>query len=643
MEDTVAESANPPNTPAVPPPAPVAIAPVPIAAPPARRPGTLMKSIAKLLTTTTCLVLGLGFIIIGVGIRRYPSLIPGFLKPTLDQLFPHLPYFVVGMGLFLLGWARSMATQQLISEYRKNRQSPHAWKIPLVSFQVFLLETACFIYALPVGLGWYPPLQNLLALVWVVFFFLLYALWYVTAHSLNRFPAIAGLRMAIVTIVLSVVSFLLWWWFQLLFPAVLLGILGIISLLIAILVRVKGVEQTGSWPKVTLLAVSVFLLAHVTYNSLPFGNPTADLVGLTLATQSLPGEVNNLNYFSAADHSKDDIVYFQKTNGDFNLGVIRAVFSQQNAFQPAVLSQKGPVEPFVSVFKVPAGEESSLSLIIKNGTLILVDMLKNGSRGLWKINAENGKATLLRRGIQPIEDGVPWSETRGQFLYVTQSEGHYRLNVLTLANGKSKILMTSENPIHTPSWVTPLNPPHNPKGLYPETEVAYADGSHGLFYVVDSKTGEKEPLISEDERSLKNKFSPEGKAVKVIPAPDGFRYLYLVEKNKKTEFWLVLADGTKRGMIYQTSASVTHLAWHPDGQQIVFEEIHPGWDHGFLKSISNAKLLDANLGNCVNLLPPQISTMSPAVASDGVKVAFIAGEGLWWPAADQGIWVAALR
>lgn len=631
MEATVAESANPTNAPAVPPPAPVAAPPAPVVAPPVRRPSVLLKNIAKLLTVTTCLVLGLGFIVIGVGIRLYPGLIPGFLKPTLDQLFPRLPYFTVGVGLFFLGWARSMAAQQLISEYRKNRKFPHAWKIPLISVQAFLLETASFIYALPVGLGWYPSLQNLMALVWVVFFFFLYTLWYVTAHSLNRFPAIAGLRMAIFTLILSGVSDFLWW-FQLLFPAVLLGILGITSLLIALLVRVKGVEQTGNWPRITLLAVSVVFLTHVTYNALPFGNPTADLVNLTLATKSLPGEIEDLNYFSADDHSKDEIVFSQKTDESFFLSVITAVFSQQE-----------PLKPYVSSFKVPAGDEVFRSLFVKNGTVILADMARNGSRSLWKVDVTNGKAVLLHRDIQPIEDGTPWSEARGQFLYVTQTEGKYHLNVLTLSTGKSKILTTSENPINTPSWVTPLNPPHNPKGFYPEKEIAYADGAHGLFYVVDSKTGEKELLMSEAERSLGGKFVPEGKAVKVIPAPDGFRYLYLAEQNKTTEFWLVLADGTKREMIYKTHTSIAHLAWHPDSQKIVFEEIHPGLDHGFFVTVSTAKILDANLGNYVNLLPPQISTTSPAVASDGVKVAFVAGEGLWFPSRRQGIWVAALR
>jgi hypothetical protein len=242
-----------------------------------------------------------------------------------------------------------------------------------------------------------------------------------------------------------------------------------------------------------------------------------------------------------------------------------------------------------------------------------------------------------------MEDGTPWSETRGQFLYVTQSEGKYRLNVLTLATGKSKVLTSSENPIHTPSWVPTLNPQHNSKGFYPEKEVAFADGVHGVFYVVDVKTGVKEPFLSEAERSLETKFAAEGKAFEVLPAPDGFRYLYLVENNKKTEFWLVLADGTQRGPIFQTSASIQNLTWHPDGQQILFEEIHHGIDFGFVKPVSVAKILDANLGTCRSLLPPQISTQSPAIASDGVKVAFVAGEGLWYPSSGQGIWVAALR
>lgn len=580
---------------------------------------------AKLLTTTTCLVLGLGFIFAGVVAREWPSHIPNIIKPTLDQLIPRLPYFAVGVGLFFLGWARSMSTQELISEYRKNRHYPHAWKIPLVGFQVFLLESACFVYALPVGLGWYPPLQNLMGLVWVVFFVLLYALWYLTAHSMNRFPGIAGFRMAIVTLALAAISFLLWSVGQLVFPALLVGILGIFSLLISILIRVKGVEQIWDWPKVTILVVSVLLLAHVTYYALPFDNPSADLVGLTLATKSLPGEIQNLDYFSKENHTGNKIAFAQKTGSGWLLQIIN------------------PENPSLPIFKISAGDAEFRPIFVKQGGFLLADMEKNGGRGLWKVNVENGKETLLRRDIQPIEDGAPWSKTRGQFLYVTQSEEKYRLNALTLATGKSKVLVSSRNPIHSPSWVPPLNPPHNSEGFYPEREVAYADGVHGLFYVVDVKSGEKEPLMSEAERSLGAKFTPDGKTLEVIPAPDGFRYLYLTEKNKKTEIWLVLADGTKRGMIYQTAASIKNLAWHPDGQKILFEEVHHGFDLGFFRSVSTAKLLDANLGTCLNLLPPQISTRSPAIASDGVKVAFVAGEGLWYPSTGQGIWVATLR
>jgi hypothetical protein len=625
MEGTVAESANPPNTPAGPAPAPAPVVATPVAAPPARQTGKFMASLAKLLTTTTCLVLGLGFIFMGVIVKLRPEWVPGFVKPTLTLWFPHLPYFVVGLGLFFLGWARSMAAQQLISEYRKNRQYPHSWKIPLVSFQAFLLEACCFIYALPVALGWYPPLQNLMGLVWVVFFFMLYILWYITAYSVNRFPAIAGLRMAIVTVALSVVSFILWWAAQLVFPALLVGILAIFALCIALFIRVKGVEQVGFWPHKTLLVVSIFLLAHVTYSALPFRKPCVDLINLTLATKSLSGQVLNLAYFSKDNHNGNKISFSQKTDNGWLLQLIN------------------PEKPSSPILKIQAGDESFRSLFINDGNFLLADMTKNGDRGLWKVNVETGKTTLLRRNIQPMEEGNPWSESRGEVLYVTQSEGRNQLNIFTLATGKSKVLVTSENPIHTPSWVPPLNPPHDLAGHCPESEVAYADGVHGLFYLVNIKTGEKEPLMSQAERSLDNKFVAEGKATKVIPAPDGFRYLYLAEKDKKNELWLVLADGTKRGMIYQTTASLEDIVWHPDGQKIVFEEVHHGWDLGFLTSFSVTKLLDANLGTCLNLLPPQISTRSPAVASDGVKVAFVAGEGLWYPSMGHGIWVATLR
>jgi len=647
----VAESMNPPKAPAVPAPAPPPT-PAPAAAKPAKS-SAFGRTLARLMTSTFCLVMGLGFIGLGVVARLWPHHIPDILSAVLYHFFPHLPYFLVGVGLFFLAMARSMSAQELVAEYRKNRQFPHAWKIGLVSFQAFIFYAGCFIYAVPVGMGGVKPVQNLMSLVWVVFFFLLYGLWYLTEHSRHRFPAIAGFRMAVVTVVLAALSFILWAFFQCIFPALLVGILGIISLLIAILVRVKNVEQIWSWPKVTILVVSVFFLGHVTYFALPYGKPTIDLVGLTLAAQNLPGEVKNLSYFTAGDYSKDEVAFSQKEGADWNLEIMAAQFNQESltdstTTQEVTLGQPPPTPiPTIKVlpaFKIPAGDGEFRSLFIKNGNWLLSDMQKRGGRGLWKVNVENGKAVLLRRGIEPIQDGVPWSETRGQFLYVTQSEGKYRLNVLTLATNKSKVLLTSENPILTPSWVRPKDPAHNPKGIYPEQQVAYADGIHGLFYVVDIKTGEKEALVSEAERSLESKFAPVGKIPEVVPAPDGFRYLYVVGDEKRTEIWLVLADGTKRGIIYQTNAAIKSISWYPNGQQILFEEVHSGFDLGFFKQASTVKILDANLGRCLNLLPPQIATQSPAVASDGVKVAFVAGEGLWYPSfGKNGIWVAALR
>ncbi len=640
----MAETANPSSAPGVPPPAPPAPATAPPTAPAAPTAlSRFFQGFARLFTSTFLLVLGLGLIFVGILIRKFPHLVPVFLKSALDQIFQHLPYFPVGVGLFFLGWARSMALGGLIADYRKNRRFPHAWKIPLVGFQVFLLEAVCFIYALPVSLGWYLPIESLMAKVWVLFLGFVYGLWYVIAHSVNRLPAIARLRMAVVTLFLSFFAFFLWTVPQWVFPALLVGLLAIFALMAATLIQVKGVEQKGFWPHKVLLIISVIFLAHISYYVLPFGHPTADLLDLKLATEKIPGEVLNLNYFAAADHLKDEIAFAQNEKGEWSLGILAARLSRQYLLNPDASSQ--PVS--TTLLKIQAGEEAFRPLLLENGSLVLADLSRNGERGLWKVDAATGRATLLRQGIEPIEDGVPWSKTRGEFLYVTHPGERYILNALTLANGKSRILMTSENPIHSPSWVRPLNPPHNPTGAYPEQQVSYADGIHGLFYVVDVKSGSQEPLKSEGEKSLGDKFTVQGKVREVIPAPDGFRYLYLSQDGNKTILWLVLADGTKRDPLYQTTAEVRGLAWNPNGQQVLFEEVRPGgassWDLGFFTTVSTSRLLDANLGTCQYLIPPQISTGSPAMASDGVKVAFIAGEGLWYPSLGHGIWVATLR
>jgi Tol biopolymer transport system component len=391
------------------------------------------------------------------------------------------------------------------------------------------------------------------------------------------------------------------------------------------------VEEIGFWAKTICLVIAVIFLAHVGWHALPFDNPRADLIGLNLAEGGLKGTISSLTYFQEGNQPDGTkIAISQRNDAAWTLQVLN------------------PDNENMPLFKVPAGDDEFRSLFVQKGRYLLIDKVKNGRRGLWKVNAINGTSAPLNvENIQPIEDGQPWSEKNGQLLYVTQGGGNYDLKALTLATGKSKTLLSSHNPIHTPSWVNVENPDRTPSWSDHDEEIAYADGVNGLFWVLDSKTNQRELLKSDLERMQGEKFAPAGTVLKVIPSPDGFRYLYLSKIGDKNIISLVRSDGTRRDQVYETKCSIGAIAWHPDSQQIVFEEKHEGlWqnmDLGFMGSFTNIKLLDGNLGTVVNLIPAQLSNHAPALSTDGAKIAFVSGDGLWYPSLNQGIWVALLR
>ncbi len=458
MEASVAETVNPatnaPSAPATPNPAPTA----PAAPPKPKSDSKWLKSLVNLMTTTTFLILGMGFVILSFLVKLHPALIPAFLQPTVDQVFPHFPYFIIGIGLFFLGLARSMAAQEYTTGRKKNKNYPHAWKIPLVSAQAFFFQVGCFLYALPVGLGWVKPVTNPMGLVFLLLLFCVYVLWYLVSHFMNRMPAIAGLRMALVALALAAASCALWVCLQMVFLSLLVGLLALVTVLISALLKIKGVEEVGFRSKITLLIITLVLLAHVGWHALPFDHPRADLVGLNMAAKGLGGTITSMTYFQEGNKPDGTKVALSQKSGD---GWELQVLNPDNESLP--------------LFKVPAGEGEFRSIFVQNGNWLLVDKVKNGQRGLWKVNANNGTSMPVKvQGIQPIEDGVPWSEKKGQLLFVTQNDGRYQLKVWTMATGKSKTLLSSDNPIHTPSWVNREKPKGTPSRSARDEEVAYA-------------------------------------------------------------------------------------------------------------------------------------------------------------------------
>ncbi|HVZ80887.1 MAG TPA: WD40 repeat domain-containing protein [bacterium] len=621
----MAESANPSaNTPADAP------APPPPATPARKTAGPkVMDHAGRMVSITVHLFLGAFLILLSILLRKGNIGLPHAVQVPLLNLLPHYPYLIGGIGVFLWARARGMAADFYTAEKKKDRHSPHAWKIPLIWAQAVFLYLL-FIYAMVIGLNWGTPIENPMALAFFVFFFFIYVLVYVFEHARNRIPSIAGLRMAVVTLSLAALSALLWVGFQMVFPSLLLAFLALIGLFTSLFIRIKNVEQVGFWPKILFLVLSALLLAHVAWYSLPFGRDSYDYVSLNRAAQALSGEIPSLTYFQpGVHHEGTQLALTHRSEGNWTLELM----NPDNLPQPIL---------------IPAGSDDFRSLFAMNGKYILADMVKDGTRAVWKVDTQTGKASRLQAsGIEPFSDGVPWSERNGQLLYVTHSEeGKYLLKSLTLATNKSTLLMSASNPILTPSWVNVADPQRTPFWARYDEQVAYADGANGLFYVLDLRTMEKKPLKSDLERMEGEKFKPLGKVLEVVPSPDSFRYAYMTQDGNKTILWVVGSDGKKRDSLYETTAAISHLAWHPDSQRLIFQELHQGWhswDMGFLRAYSNIKILDANQGGTVNLIPPQISHSAPAVSPDGVKVAFVAGDGLWYPTNQLGIWIANLR
>lgn len=635
MAETVNPSAKNPAAPAPEPtPAP------PVAAPAPKKPESQwLNKIVSFMSVPVMLILGavllVLFVLMNKGVIALPQAIKDLLekapiiKEFFDQVLPNLPALFGGFGCLFLGLARGTVANEYADLKKKNRQYPDAWKIPLIRAQAIFFYIT-FVYGVLVAFGRANPVTSPMTMVLLLLFFFIYIIIYLFEHARHRLPSIAALRMSILTVGLAAAACALWV-FQICFPALVVAVLALVTLFISVFVRIKGVEQVLFWPRTTLLIVSALLLAHVTWYALPFGNPWMDLVSLK-STESLSGNLAYLSYFQPGkNHDGTKLAVSRKDKDGW------------------VLHLLNPDHPTLDLYDMPnASSEEFHTIFIQNGRYLLADLTK-GSRGIWKIDCENGKATQLKAsGIEPLGDGTPWSERNGQLLYVTRSEGKYQLKILTLATGKSIWLFSSENPILTPSWVNVSNPKVSPFWSKYDEKVAYADGNQGLFYVLDLRTNTRELLKSDMERMQGEKFKPVGKVVKVLTSPDNFRYAYLSQIGNKSVISVVGADGDRRDPIYETTATLGKICWHPESQQLIIEEKHEGWhrwDLGFFLTYSNVKILDANLGTATSLIPPQVSHYSPAVSPDGVKVAFVASEGLWYPSLNDksGIWIATLR
>ncbi len=603
----MAESANPSKAPVAPVPAPV---PAETAVPEVQKPKSeskLFKYISRFLTSTTWLVFGLFFLSLGVLEHkiRFSQKLPQYFQIPLAHFIPHLPYFFAGIGLIFIGHVRSLLRQDYSAAFKKDRKFPHAWKISLIAAQVFILQGIGF-YAISIGFAWLPILQNLVGLIFILLIFMAYVLWYVVSDLMSHFPSSASYVVALIGFSLAGIS-LLTWTGQLIFVSLVFGLFAVISAISSIsIASSKQVEQRDSWARYIGIAATVGILAYVGYNGSQIGKTHMNLVGLGLASKDPSGEIVAMAY--SPDNKK--VAFSLKTKEGWYLQIIDST------------SQK-------STFKISAGEDYFRPIFIEDGKSLMLDVVKGGERGLWKVNAETGAILIIKRqGVQAFGNSIHWSDKTNQFLYVLRTESKYLLNAYPEPKGKQKPIFSSNEPILYPSWT------FNPE------EVSYVDGTHGYFFVLDLKTGKLNPVLSDQEKAEGQKF--ENLPVKeVIPAPDGFRFLYLVDKDKSTSLWSVLSDGTKRKSIYVTKSKLQHLAWFPDGQKVIFEEEKRQF--GFLMKTRTIRVLDANLDTVDNLIPPQIEHWSPAISPNGVKVAFAGDQGLWYRTFNTGVWVAVLR
>lgn len=631
----MAESAKPAPKPAAPPPVPEApAAPVETIPPPPPSASKqaydrFKRQMAKLMTTTFWFSVGLGLIFLGT-LEHFQLFIHNIsVRFHLPFAHLHLPYLIVGMGFWSLGHARDYIRADYMAQRKKNKQFPHTWKIPLIIGQVLILQIIG-IYGVLVGFNAFPPLNSLIGSTFLLVIFLAYVLWYVIEEFRNRFPSVAGLRVSLVALTLGVGSEILW---TLEFPffSMLLGFFSIVSVISALAIK-DSPEQYGRYAKIAALLGSIFFVAYVGYNSLALGTPTAELMGKGLAVKDLAGTIDRMAYAPSTvplrPVTPSHKLPITPPNGE------KIAFSQKTK-EGWFLQVVDPGNATLTAFKIPAGEDSFRPLFVDSGKSVVLDAVRGGERGIWKVNSTTGIVRELKKGdVQAFGDGVLWSEMTKQLLYVSKPGDRYELNALTLDNGKSKVLMKSEHPILSPSWTRDAS------------QVAYVDGIHGYNFMLDVKTGVSEQLVSGEERAQRINYDGTP-AITVIPAPDHFRCLYVTKTEKTMAIWSVLMDGSKRKQHYATKGTISQVTWTPDAQQIVFEE--KVRRNGFSIQTKGIRILNANLDKAVDLIIPHVPVHSPAVSFDGVKVAFVATQGLWYRLPDfinenqGGIWVALLR
>jgi Tol biopolymer transport system component len=485
-------------------------------------------------------------------------------------------------------------------------------------------------------------------------FFLLffgYLLWYATAHFKNRFPGIAGLRIALISLIFAILSYFAWVGTHYVFDSLLLAFFAIVAGITSVVIAPFHLdEHKATWLRALFLAGSVVALLPVGIHTLSTENKM-DLVDLGPAMQGITGSVETLTY---SDDGR------------------RMAFSQKNNagwFLQVVCPESGQYP----VFKIPAGESSFRPIFVEKGFSVVMDGVLNGVRNLWQVNSLDGTIWLLTKGgIEPFGDGRPWNEKTHQLLIVTKEKDKYYLKAYNLPKRKMETLLNSSGTFLTPSWTAAGD------------NISYVDGITHQPYIYNIEDKESALLTSNletEDEAEPGKKPQRFEVTEVFSAPDDFRYLFVAQKDGVKSVWTVMPDGSKRYKLYETPeqknlspASLFHslkglfnrgktqplyvqadqFSWTPDAQQIIFQEKSRKlgfWGETYSIRILNANTGDVGNADSANLIASQISHNAPAISPDGVKIAFAAQQGLWVTVPPPSfifpiytsLWVAVLR
>ena len=568
-----------------------------------KKPSQLLEGIASFLKLTSWTLMGLVFLFLGV-ICKIKRPIPAVWEPFFAHYIPHLPYFICGFGFLCLAHVRSILRKTYVAEQKKDVLFAHKWKISLLGNQVLLLNAAG-LYAILYGFNIVPSIGMLGLMVFIAAFFL-YLVLYIIEYFKNRMPSLASLRICILAFVLAALSFVLWTGLQLIIPSLVLAFLGIYASIYG-LVYSGTEEQKGGFFKYCFVIATIAFLAPIGYDALDLWQPQTTPLDMVVAVKGLGGEIENLVY----SPNGKQIAFNQKLEDQWYL---------------RILGSDGQAPMTVSL---PEVDDSFHSVFVDEGKSILIDAPTQGVRKLVKVDVATGTTSVLvQAGLEPFSGGMPWLDETQQFLFVTEGGKGFNLNTWTPGSARPVVVYSSPYQILSPAWMD--------KG-----EVVFVDGIHSTPYLLNLKNKTARAIILDESTKVEGALIEKDPLVEVLPSPDHFRYLFKGEKDRTTTLWTMLMDGTKRVELMKTTEQLSDLAWSADGQKVVLEK--NGLQRGFKKDIKGVEVLDANLGISENLIPAQIVSHSPTVSPDGIKIAFVGSEGLWYPSLDSGIWVAVLR